>query len=195
MPKRILIVLGHPDPAGGHFGNALADAYSRGATQAGHEVKIIDVARLDFPLLRTKQDFETGTPPPAIREAQSAIGWAQHLVIVFPLWLGTMPALLKGFLEQVFRPAFTSDGSAPGPGGTGVLKGRSARIVVTMGMPALVYRWYFRAHGLKSLERGVLRFCGIGPVKESLIGGVESARPGGRERWLDRMQALGRKAS
>ena len=35
------------------------------------------------------------------------------------------------------------------------LKGRSAGIVVTMGMPALVYLWYFGAHSVKSLERNI----------------------------------------
>ena len=72
------------------------------------------------------------------------------------------------------------------------LKNKSARIVVTMGMPALVYRWYFGAHSLKSLERNILGFCGIGPIRESLVGMVDGpARR--RERWLTRMRALGRR--
>lgn len=38
--------------------------------------------------------------------AQDGIGWAEHIVFFFPLWLGDMPASLKGFLEQVARPGF-----------------------------------------------------------------------------------------
>jgi len=56
MTRRILIVQGHPDPAGGHFCHALADAYAAGATAGGHEVERLEVARLEFPLLRTKED-------------------------------------------------------------------------------------------------------------------------------------------
>ena len=41
-----------------------------------------------------------------------------------------------------------------------------------MGMPALVYRWYFRAHSVKSLERNILGMVGIAPVSETLIGTV-----------------------
>lgn len=51
-----------------------------------------------------------------------------------------------------------------------VLSGRSARVVVTMGMPAVIYRWYFRAHSVKSLERNLLGIVGVAPVHETLIG-------------------------
>ncbi|GEM_PF-6621669 len=64
----------------------------------------IDLARLDFPLLRTQQEFETGQLPATLVPARDAIVAARHVVLVFPLWHGTMPALVKAFLEQVMRP-------------------------------------------------------------------------------------------
>jgi putative NADPH-quinone reductase len=72
-----------------------------------------------------------------------------------------------------------------------LLNGNSARIIVTMGMPAWIYRWYFLAHSLKSLERNILRFSGIIPVHETLIGGVEAGGPPTRNRWLETVRALG----
>jgi putative NADPH-quinone reductase len=194
MPKRIAIIQGHPDANGSHFCNSLADAYASGARGEGHEVRIIDVARIDFPLLRTQEQFQKESPCADIKDAQETIRWADHLVFCYPLWLGSLPALLKGFLEQVFREGFAMKVSANGRSWTRLLKGKSARIVVTMGMPALVYRWYFGAHGLKSLERSVLSFAGIGPIRESLIGMVESRGTRYHGRWLIRMQALGRRA-
>lgn len=190
MARRIALIQGHPDPDGEHFCHALVAAYAQGAREAGHEVRLIEVATLDFPLLRRKEDFDSGTPPGAIRQAQETIAWAEHLVIVYPLWLGTMPALLKGFLEQVFRPQFAFEQS--GRGWRKRLTGKSARIVVTMGMPALIYRWYFGAHGLKSLKRSVLGFSGIGPIRESLIGMVEAEDGERRGRWLETLRRLGR---
>lgn len=186
---RIAIIQGHPDPAGHHLCHALADAYAEGAA-AAHAVTRIEVARLDFPWLRTKAEFETGALPAALAPAQQAIGAADHLLIVYPLWLGTMPAVLKAFFEQVFRPGFALD---HGEGGWPKKRfGRkSARVAVTMGMPALAYRWYFRAHSLKSLERNILRFSGIHPVRESLFGLVEAADEAKRRRWLAEMRALG----
>lgn len=186
VTKRIAILQGHPDPAGAHLCHALCAAYADAARAAGHDVRQIDVASLDFPLLRTQDDFEHGAPARAIASAQETIAWAQHLVIAYPMWLGEMPALLKGFMEQTFRPAFL------GPFGPGrkPLKGKSARIVMTMGMPALFYRWYFGAHGLKSLERSILGFAGIAPIRETLFGGVANGRTRAAG-WLSEMRRLG----
>ena len=194
MTKHILILQGHPDPKGDHFGNALARAYADGAKKGGHETREIAVARLDFPLLRTQEDFSSGTPVASIREAQQNIRWADHILILFPLWLGTMPALLKGFFEQAFRPNFAMTEPEKGRWPKGALHGKSAHVVVTMGMPAPVFRWYFRAHGVKSLEQNILRFSGIKPIRETLIGMVEATGNSGREKWLERMRAFGRAA-
>lgn len=192
MSRRIAIIQGHPDPGVNHFGHALATAYQRGAEDAGHEIKIIDVACLDFPVLQTKEAWQHDKPPEDIARAQQDITWAEHIVLFYPLWLGTMPALLKGFLEQVLRPGFAIDRSKSGKVWDKKLTGRSARVVVTMGMPAFVYRWFFHAHSLRSLERNILKFCGISPVRESLIGMVEQESDRHRKRWLEKMELLGR---
>jgi putative NADPH-quinone reductase len=189
--KRIAIIQGHPDPRGNHFCHALAQAYAIGAEAAGHEVHLIEVAKLDFPFLRDKDDFERGTAPECIGRAQERIRWADHLVIVYPLWLSSMPALLKSFFEQAFRPGFAFAYSANGTPRK-LLSGKSARIVVTMGMPAVVYRWFFRAHGLKSLKQGILAFCGIGPIAQTLIGMIESPNANIRKRGIEKLTVLGR---
>jgi putative NADPH-quinone reductase len=192
MPsRRILLIQGHPDPAGRHFGHALADAYAEGAAAAGHAMRRVEVALLDFPLLRTQHEWQHGSVPPALAPAQQDILWAEHLVLFFPLWLGDMPALMKGFLEQVARPGFAFKDLDSNPLGQKALTGRSARVVVTMGMPALVYRYYFRAHSVKSLERNILGFVGIAPVNETLIGMVGDADSQPRGRWLTRLRAMG----
>jgi putative NADPH-quinone reductase len=84
-----------------------------------------------------------------------------------------MPALLKAFFEQVFRSGFAFEYGESGRLSKKRLTGKSARIVVTMGMPAFVYLWISFAHSLKSLERNILGFSGIGPIKVSLIGTAE----------------------
>ncbi|WP_262027863.1 NAD(P)H-dependent oxidoreductase [Microvirga sp. Mcv34] len=190
---RIAIIQGHPTPGGGHFCHALAEAYAEGARTGGHHVRIIPVADLDFPLLNEKADWDAAPPPAAIAEAQGTMAWAEHLVIVYPLWLGGMPALLKAFLEQALRPAFMSGGQAGGDWKT-ALKGRSSRIVVTMGMPAFVYRWYFGAHSLKSLKRSILSLVGIGPNRHTLVGTIEGMSDGKRKSWIATLRDLGKRA-
>ena len=189
MASRIAIIQGHPDSASHHLLHAMADAYADGATAAGREVRRIEVAKLDFPLLRKQEDFEGGVMPPTLMQARDDMNWAEHWVFLFPLWHGTMPALFKGFLEQIFRPGFAMEYKKAGfP--KRLLSGRSARIVVTMGMPALLYRWYFGAYGLRGFERSMLSFAGIKPICESLYG-LAFADEQKRARWIEDMRRHG----
>jgi putative NADPH-quinone reductase len=190
--KRILLVQGHPDGVVPHLCNALADSYATGAHNAGHAVRWARVAELDFPLLRSQEAWEKGDMPASLLQAQADILWAEHIVLFFPLWLGDMPALLKAFLEQVARPGFAFEYAEGGTSFTTKrLSGRSARVVVTMGMPALIYRWYFRAHSVKSLERNILGFVGIAPVHETLVGAVNSLSTDDGKKWLAKLNQLG----
>lgn len=188
--RKILVVNGHPDPKSRGLCHALGDAYAQGAREKGFAVRRIDVAQLNFGLLHSQADFESGAAPAAIAEVQRDILWADHLVVIFPLWLGDMPALLKAFFEQTLRPGFAFTNR---PNGFPVmhLKGRSARVIVTMGMPALLYRWYFLAHGLKNLERNILRFCGIRPVRSTILGSIGTCGTAVIQRRLAEVQALG----
>lgn len=185
---RILIIDGHPDPADHHFIHAAADAYAEGAADR-HEVRRIRIADLDFPLIRSQSQWTEGEVPADIAVAQEALRWAEHVVILYPMWLGDVPALLKGFLEQVARPNFAFryvDRGLPEK----LLKGRSARIVVSMGMPGPFYSLVYRAHSLKSLKRNILRFVGFSPVRHSIVGAVESSAAH-RQKWLARLRRLG----
>lgn len=134
MVERVTLIVGHPDPDRARFGHALADAYAAGARAAGRHVRVITVADLDFPLLRRQRDWLDGPPPAVIAWAQDDIAWADHIAIFYPLWLGDVPALLKAFLEQVMRPGFALRYCKSGLPEK-LLAGRSADIVVTMGMP------------------------------------------------------------
>jgi putative NADPH-quinone reductase len=189
MGKRIAIIQGHPSRETTHLGHALAGAYDAAAKSAGRDVREILVAHLDFPVLRTAEEWK-GPLPESLREAQDAIAWADHLLIVFPLWTGTMPALLKAFFEQVIRPGF---GFRPRPDGRGLamgLTGKSARLVITMGMPAFWFRWGHGAYGVRGFQRGCLEFCGVGPVRTTYIGGVDT-KSFAANAWLAKMRTLG----
>jgi putative NADPH-quinone reductase len=189
-PRRILLVQGHPDNAHQHLCHALADAYAEGARSGGHEVESIEPALLRLPLLTSQQAWQ-GEPPPGVAAAQQAIRQAQHLVFIYPLWLGDMPAMLKGFLEQVARPGFAIDPAPRNPLRAGLLGGRSARLVVTMGMPALAYRWVYGAHSVRLMRRNILGFAGIAPVRSTLVGGVGSLDAAHVAQWCERLHRMG----
>jgi putative NADPH-quinone reductase len=134
-----------------------------------------------------------GQWPDVIAARQADIGWARHLAVFYPLWLGSIPAATKAFFEQALRRGFAF-GPARGRGlPKQKLKGRSARVVVTMGMPSFFYRWFYRAHSLKSFERNILHFCGIRPVRATVVGLVESRAT--RDEALAAMRRLGARAA
>jgi putative NADPH-quinone reductase len=192
MTSKITIIQGHPDSSRQHLCHALADAYADAAAQAGHSVTRIEIADIEFPLLRTPEGFNSGTPPASLKPAVDAIVAADHIVLIFPLWLGTMPALVKGFLEQVMRPgvAFSYEKF----GAKKLLAGRSAHIVVTMGMPAWLYQTFFCSHGIRGLRRSVFKFAGFSPVRTTMLGMIEKASDAAKSRWLDIMRKNGTKA-
>jgi putative NADPH-quinone reductase len=188
--QRIALIQGNPDPHGAHYGHALGGAYAEGAQRGGHSVRTIDVAALEFPWLRTQQEFNSEDVPPAIRAAQQDLIWANHLVIVFPLWHGMLPAVLKAFFEQLLRPGFALQ-YRPGGFPQRLLTGKSARIIVTMGMPAIAYRTLFGGHGVKALKHSILWGSGIRPVRTCFIGGIADRGPEYHQRWLDQVRRLG----
>jgi putative NADPH-quinone reductase len=189
---RIVVIQGHPDPAPERYCRAIAAAYCRGAEAAGHQLRQIDVADLALPTLCSRAEWQAPPSSNGVGAAQALIEWAEHVVLVYPLWLGDVPALLKAFLEQVLRPGFAFERGADGAVGKPRLGGRSAHVLVTMGMPGVFYRIYFRAHSLKSLKRNILGFCGFRPVRTSVFGLVEGS-PKRREAWLERVEEMGGK--
>jgi len=194
MKKKILVIDGHPDRDRNRFQHALMGAYVEAARAAGHDVRTLAVSEMTFPLLSGVEEFERGTPPAAIAAAQQSVGWADHLVIGFPLWLGGAPAKLKGFFEQLFRPGFAFEAK-----GTRLprrlLRGKSARLVVTMGMPSIFFELVYRAHGTKAVERNILAFCGFKPVRSTLIGGLGNMPDARRAAWLGKLARFGSKAT
>lgn len=189
MPRKILVIDGHPDPARERLCHALADAYVQGAHSAGKETRLITLAETPVELLRTASDFAAAPQSQQMKSAQADIVWADHIVLVFPLWLGGAPALLRAFLEQVARGSFFA--ATEGRGIRPKFKGKSARLIVTMGMPSFIYRLVFHAHGVRNIMEGVLGFAGFAPVRSTLFGAVEGAPTEKQKERLARARSLG----
>ncbi|MAW79516.1 MAG: dehydrogenase [Parvularcula sp.] len=193
MGETICIIDGHPHRGKGHLCHGLAEAYKAGAKEAGHKVTTLTLADMDINFLRNPADFETPASGD-IAKAQKAVSAASHIVVVYPLWLGTMPALVKAFFEQFPRGGFAIQQKGEGWPAK-MLKGKSARVIVTMGMPAAAYKVFFGAHGVKGFESGILGMAGFKPVRETLIGGVGALSDKRAASLFGRMRALGAKAS
>jgi 1,4-dihydroxy-2-naphthoate octaprenyltransferase len=186
---RVLLLLAHPRRES--LCGALADAYAVGARAAGVELRRFDLAALRFDpnVVRVSprdQDREDG-----LRLAMETIVWADHIVIIFPTWWGTMPAVLKGFLDRVLIPGFAFADRDEGEGWEKLLSGRSAHLLTTMDTPPWVYRLIYRSPGLNGLARATLGFCGISPVRRTIFGPVKGSSAASRERWVVRARQQG----
>ncbi len=191
MSKRICLINGHPDPSPDRFCHALTDAYQAGARETGHIVDRFDVGALEFGFLSSVQDFET--PPSGVFDpVRTAMSEADHLVLIYPLWLGESPARTKAFFEHVACGGFFLKGADDNKSWpTQNMKGKSARLIVTMGMPGFAYKLIFGAHSLKALEAGMLKISGFSPVRHTVFGGVGVSEKA-RLTMLDRTRTLGR---
>lgn len=187
---RILVCLGHP-MGRQSFCGGLAQAYVEGAHSAGAEVKELVLSELEFdPIRRGGYGVEQPLEPDLVR-AQEEILWAQHLVFVHPIWWGTYPGLLKGFIDRVLLPGYAFQPHDNDPFWDKLLTGRSARLIVTMSAPVPWYRMMYRSCGTHALRNATLKFCGIQPVRETALGRVSSASESKRQAWLARARRLG----
>ncbi|MEK3911784.1 NAD(P)H-dependent oxidoreductase [Paenibacillus sp. FSL H7-0331] len=191
MKNNIAVIIGHPYPKS--YCNALAQAYTKGAVSSGADVRILDLAQISFdPNLKYGYHQRTELEPDLLA-AQETLRWADHLVFVYPNWWGTMPAILKGFIDRVFLPGFAFKSKPDSVMVEKLMKGKSARLIVTMDSPLWYYRLFIRRAGHHIMKSVVLQFCGIHPVAITEMGMVKTTSAETREKWLRNVEALGSK--
>lgn len=189
--KKILIINGHPDKES--FCTALAEAYRRGARSAGADTREITIADLDFnPNLRFGYRKRTDLEPDLL-EAWEKIQWADHLVWVYPVWWASVPAIMKGFLDRLFLPGFAFRKKENSLLSTGLLKGKSARLISTLDQPGWFYRWVGHRPSYWAMKWSTLYYCGIRNIRSTTIGPVRLSRPDWRANWLKKIETTGRK--
>jgi putative NADPH-quinone reductase len=188
--KRILIINGHPDPMS--FCEALSNSYEKGAKNAGFEVQRFNLRDLKFdPILhngyRVIQPLE-----PDLVMAQEAIKWAEHIVWVFPTWWLGIPALMKGFIDRAFVPGFGFKYRKNSILWDKLLKGRSSRLLITMDAPYIVNLFRYGGDGHFNFRKGVLWFCGIGPIKTKVFDYLRFSSPERKKKMLEKTESFGR---
>ncbi|WGV61509.1 NAD(P)H-dependent oxidoreductase [Brevibacillus brevis] len=185
----ILVIIGHPDPES--YCSALAHAYMKGAAGKAAQIRTIDLSQIAFdPNLkygyRKRTELEDD-----LKEAQDLIRWADHLVIVYPIWWGTMPAILKGFFDRVLLSGFAYKYREGSSLWDKLLTGKTAHVIVTMDTPSWYNRLIYWQAGHLVMKRNILKFCGIKPVKITEISGVNASAEEKRKMWLEKVKQLG----
>lgn len=188
-PKKILLINGHPDAESYNF--ALARAYRTGAEKSGAEFREINIRELEFnPNLQFGYRKRTELEPDLLA-AQENLRWADHLVWVYPVWWGSVPAIMKGFLDRVLLPGFAFKKREGSVWWDKFFTGKTARLICTMDQPTWFYRLVNSAPSHHAMKKLTLKFIGVGSVKVTAIGPLRLSTEAFREKWLRRVERLG----
>jgi len=190
--KKILLINAHPLKEDS-FCAALAQSYMAGAQNSGASCKLINLIDLKFdPILRYAYNKRMEMEPDLI-QIQQDIKEADHLVLIYPNWWATYPALLKGFFDRAFVPDFAFKYRENSPLWDKLLKGKSARMIVTMDTPSWFYSLVYKNTGHNAVKVGVLQFSGFKPVKISSFAPIKGSTEAKRKNWLAEVEKLGEK--
>lgn len=190
MNKRTAIIIGHPDRES--YNNALAEAYKKGVEASGAEIKEIIIRDLKFnPNLEFGYRKRTELEPDLLK-SQEILKWADHLVWVYPVWWGSVPAIMKGFIDRVLLPGFAFNKRKNSLWWDKLFTGKSARIICTLDQPAWYYKWVYGNPSHNAMKKLTLNFIGVKYVKITTIGPIRLSKDGFREKWLRKVERLGR---
>ncbi len=178
----VLIIHAHPDP--NSFNAAMKNAAVEALTAAGHQVQVSDLYAMGFKAIIGADDFpvrastdrlqilreqrhavEQGAIPRDVANELEKLFWADLIIFQFPLWWGSMPAILKGYVERVFML-----GKIYGRGTDGLL-GRKGMVAMTEGGPIP------EAERPAAVEESIRRYLGEVHGNVFALAKLETVRP------------------
>ncbi len=192
--KKIFILLGHPDKVG--ICGAFADTYEAAAKEAGHEVYRMNIGEMQFdPILhkgyRAMQELE-----PDLKTFQEHVTWADHFVVIYPVWWVGVPAILKGLFDRAWLPgsAFRYIKTKAGKRTIfwhRLFRGKTARIIMASGTAPWIVR-FLPGNVNAQLRWGILWFAGFS-VRTTWYGPSENTPEKKKAKWMKNIKALGRR--
>lgn len=190
MGRKIFILSGHLGT--GRYGHALAEHYAQAARAAGGEVRIMHLSDLHFAAALSTGDFNTPQDlEPDLRTFQENLLWCDHWTSVYPLWWGGMPGPMKCLLDRTLLPGFAFKYRSGSSFPDRLLKGRTARVLLTSDTPGWYFRWVYGAGHLRTMRKQILEFIGFKRPDFTMVSPVRNSTPDQRARWLKMASTLG----
>ena len=188
--KNILVINGHPDAES--FNVGILNSYIKGAESSNTKIDKINISELNFnPNLKFGYRKRTELEPDLVNAVEK-IKKANHIVWVFPQWWYGYPAIMKGFIDRTFLPGITFNYVEGKAKPKQLLKGKTARIIITADTPRWYNNFFMKDPAINQLKRGTLKFCGIKSVKVTYISPIKGSTQEFREKWLDKIEILGK---
>ncbi|MEK7638897.1 MAG: NAD(P)H-dependent oxidoreductase [Patescibacteria group bacterium] len=191
QPKKIVVICGHPDV--NSFTGTILDRYQSAATGAGHEVKRFNLGELHFDPILHKGYKEIQPLEPDLVNLQNAIRECNHLVVGYPNWWCTMPALLKGLFDRFWLPGFAFNFNKQTKKVEQHLKGKTGRVFVLSGTHSPFQTWWKFGDFTNEIQYGILDFAGI-KADVTTYGPCEKVNDTCRSGWIKEVETLGKTA-
>ena len=205
---KVLIVFAHPEPKS--FGSRMLARSVEALKGKGHEVQVSDLYAMKFNPIASASDFSVRRFPDQLyydREQKYAyqndtfatdiqgeidkLQWCDMLILQFPLWWFSVPAIMKGWIDRVF-----ANGIAYGGGqklDRGGLRGRTGMLSVTTNCyPSMADTGGLLGDiqiNLWPLQHGTLAFCGLTVLPPFIGWSIQSVDDVTREGYLDQYAA------
>lgn len=194
MPgKRIFLLNGHPGKTS--LCRSLAEAYETAARAAGHDLRVLHLADMDFDSDYGLGGYDNRKPlEPCLEEVADNLEWCAHMVLVSPLWWGGLPGKLKGLLDRALVPGRAFDTRNPNWYGMPrpLLSGRSARLIMTSDTPRWFLRMVYGSAILRQLRGQVFHFIGVKPLHVTWLAGASDPPEKQVSAWCAQAGALGK---
>ncbi len=189
---KILIILGHPDP--GSLNHAIAHAVRDDLLERGHQVIFHDLQAEHFdPLLTAAEIPEHGAIPAVIQAHCDELCSADGIVVVHPNWWGQPPAILKGWIDRVFRPglAYRFEEGDSGEGvPVGLLRAGAAVVLNTSNTEQVREHAEF-GDPLESIWRScIFDLCGVRTFHRRMFRVVVTSTEEQRLAWIEEAKEL-----
>lgn len=189
---QVMILLAHPDP--GSFNHAISHRAADACRHLGHDVTTHDLHAEGFPALLPASEIpREGGLEPVISSHCAELATADAIVVVHPNWWGMPPAILKGYVDRVFRPgvAYEFEEGDCGEGTPiGLLKATVALVFNTSNTAAQRELDVF-GDPLDTLWRNcIFGLCGVPDVRRSIFETVCTSTLTQRKRWLDEVEQV-----
>ena len=187
-PKNILVLLGHPDAD--TFSGNVADRYQAAAQDAGHMIERVNIGEMHFDPILHKGYKEIQELEPDLMALQDKFRWADHIVIVYPNWWVTMPAILKGLFDRMWLPGFAFNFNKETKKIEKHLAGKTGRVFVLCGSHSEFRTWWQFGDFTNEIQHGILGFAGIS-AKVTVYGPCERVDDACRGKWIKEVERYG----
>jgi len=171
--KKTLIITAHPSEH--NLTKGISDIYQEVRLEQNATVEVIDLYQdKQLPYLSFNSNSDMAILSDEQKYYQEKVTWADEIVFIYPFWWGTMPAILKNWIDSVLTMGFAAKYGENGRP-MGLLQGKSVRVISTSGAPTFFYCINgIRRANKKIWKQTIVEFCGMKFDGYHLFGGMDT---------------------